>query len=166
MLRTIATRSTRCSRLCLSLSLPLYRRFASDRGDNVCVCARACSLCVCACVWSRRYTHPDTLTTACNLADTLTSQGRHREAEALCRSTLASQAASLGEGHPSSLVTMVVLARALDGQRAPHGPCFLRLQPPTCSARMRVHTHAHTRTHTPAWCRAALDTCGVSLCWH
>ena len=40
----------------------------------------------------------------------------------MSRSTLASQIDSLGETHPSSLDTMVVLARTLDGQHRPASP--------------------------------------------
>jgi hypothetical protein len=54
--------------------------------------------------------HPDTLTTAANLANSLSRQGRHAEAETMQREVLAVRKRVLGEEHPDTPTTGANLA--------------------------------------------------------
>jgi len=62
--------------------------------------------------------HPDTLNTMNNLADTYDHQGKYHQgkygdAEALYKQCLDKQKAVLGESHPDTLATMNNLARVI-----------------------------------------------------
>ena len=61
--------------------------------------------------------HPDTLTTANNLALSLSDQGKYDEAEKMERKVLAVERRVLGAEHPSTLVTAGNLASSLSEPR-------------------------------------------------
>ena len=54
--------------------------------------------------------HPDTLTTASNLAITISKQGKYAEAEQMQREVLAAQERHLGADHPDTVTTAGNLA--------------------------------------------------------
>jgi hypothetical protein len=60
--------------------------------------------------------HPDTLTSAGNLANSLTCQGRYAEAEAIEREVLAVRRRVLGAEHPNTLTSASHLACSLSNQ--------------------------------------------------
>jgi len=60
--------------------------------------------------------HPGTLITAGNLADSLSSQGKHDEAVAMQREVLAVRQRVLGAEHPDTLTAAVNLAESLARQ--------------------------------------------------
>jgi hypothetical protein len=57
--------------------------------------------------------HPDTLTSAGNLADSLSRQGKYDKAVAMEREVLAVQQRVLGAEHPDTLMTANNLAQSL-----------------------------------------------------
>ena len=61
--------------------------------------------------------HPDTLTSAGNLATYLSCQGKHTDAERIHREVLGLKRRVLGEGHPSTLAIAANLAASLLLQR-------------------------------------------------
>jgi hypothetical protein len=61
--------------------------------------------------------HPDTLSTANNLAIALKSQGKYGEAETMYRETLAVQQRVLGREHPETLRTVNNLAACVRSAR-------------------------------------------------
>ena len=63
-----------------------------------------------------RAEHPGTLTTANNLASSLSRQGKHAEAEEMRREVLAVRKRVLGAEHPSTLQTAHNLASSLSHQ--------------------------------------------------
>ena len=60
--------------------------------------------------------HPDTLTSANNLAVSLSNQGKHAEAETILHEVLGVRKRVIGAEHPDTLGTASNLANALDGQ--------------------------------------------------
>ncbi len=58
--------------------------------------------------------HPDTLTTASNLAGVLEEQKHYEEAEKLQRETLATRTRVLGADHPDTLAVKLNLANTLE----------------------------------------------------
>ena len=62
--------------------------------------------------------HPDTLTSAGNLASSLSDQGKHAEAEEMLRAALAVCRRVLGSAHPDTLATAESLASVQSQMRA------------------------------------------------
>jgi predicted ABC-class ATPase len=88
--------------------------------------------------------HPDTLTSANNLASSLSDQGKHADAERIQREVLAMQRRVLGEEHPDTLTSANNLAATLV-RRAKYTEAEQMLQS-TLDASRRVLGSAHSRT--------------------
>ena len=62
--------------------------------------------------------HPDTLTSASNLAWSLADQGKHAEAEEMLQAALAARRRVLGSAHPDTLATVESLESVRSEMRA------------------------------------------------
>ena len=65
--------------------------------------------------------HPDTLTTASNLAASLSDQGKHAGAEEMLREVLAVRKRVLGAEHPDTLAAASDMLQAATRKRAAEG---------------------------------------------
>jgi hypothetical protein len=107
--------------------------------------------------------HPDTLTTANNLAHALDNQGKHAEAATLFREAIVIQRRVLGPEHPGTLATAANLA-ACSGAARSSDPKPLRMRRADDILRSQPYVCARGIKTTVSICVACAQIT-INTCW-